>query len=61
MFNRIISVVYSNAWNPLTVCKNWIISITLQYLESFDGVQMNELYWIESLVLNSNNSNHFTV
>ena len=51
----------SNTWNSLTVCLNWIIGITYQYLDLFDSVQMNELCWIEYLVLNSNTCNHLTV
>ena len=35
----------------LTVSKNWIISITQQYLKPFDFAQINEQTWIELLEL----------
>ena len=40
---------------------NWIISITLQYLEPFNCVQTNESSWKELLVLHSSTANYLTV
>ena len=40
---------------------NWIFSITYQYLETFNCMQINQYYWIEYFVLDSNTCNHLSV
>ena len=54
-------ILNSNTWNHLTLCPNWILTITQQYFEPFDCVQINELCWAEQLLLNINTCNNFNV
>ena len=40
-------MLISNNWSSLTVCLNWIVSVTLQYLKPFNCVQI-KLFILES-------------